>query len=105
MPDLELPEPIEFEWDEANKKKIWLKHKISAEECEQAFVSEEVFSQPDELHSGKENRYILVSKTKTARFLFIVYTLRKNKIRVISARSMHKKEKDFYEKEARSASV
>lgn len=100
---LDLPEPLEFEWDEANKKKIWAKHKVSAEECEEAFAGQEVFSQPDKLHSQKENRYILISKTKKLRFLFIVFTLRKNKVRVISARNMHKKEQSFYEKEARPA--
>ena len=98
-----MPQPLEFEWDEANKKKIWLKHKVSVEECEEAFTTEYVFRQPDDLHSHKENRYILISKTKKSRFLFIVYTVRKNKVRVVSARSMHKKEQSFYEKETRSA--
>lgn len=103
MDIIDLPQPLEFDWDEANKKKIWLKHKVSVEECEEAFAAEQIFSQPDELHSHKENRYILISKTKKLRFLFIVFTIRKNKVRVISARSMHKKEQSFYEKEARSA--
>lgn len=98
-----MPQPLEFEWDEANKKKIWLKHKVSVEECEEAFAAQQIFSQPDELHSHKESRYILISKTKKLRFLFIVFIIRKNKVRVISARSMHKKEQSFYEKEAHSA--
>ncbi|HEX9503226.1 MAG TPA: BrnT family toxin [Patescibacteria group bacterium] len=100
MDIIDLPEPIEFDWDEANKNKIWLKHKVSADECEEAFATQKIFSQPDELHSGKENRYILIGQTKKLRFLFIVFTLRKNKVRVISARNMHRKEVDFYEKEA-----
>ena len=100
---MDLPKPLEFEWDEANKKKIWLKHKVSAEECEEAFATEHVFRQPDDLHSDKENRHILISKTRKVRFLFIVYTLRTNKARVVSARGMHKKEQNYYEKEARSA--
>lgn len=105
MDTVDLPEPVEFEWDEANKNKIWSKHKISAEECEEVFATEYIFSQPDELHSDKEDRYILISKTKNERLLFIVYTLRKNKVRVISARGMHKKEQIFYEKEADSAKI
>lgn len=103
MDIIDLPRPLEFEWDEANKKKIWLKHKVSAEECEEVFSTEYLFRQPDELYSKKENRHILISKTKKLRFLFIVYTVRKNKVRVVSARGMHKKEQNFYEKEARSA--
>lgn len=100
---VDIPEPIEFDWDLANKEKIWAKHGVSVEECEDAFVSSSVFTQPDELRSGSEDRYILISKTKNNRYLFIVYTLRKHKVRVISARDMHKKEITFYEKEARSA--
>lgn len=98
-----MPQPLEFEWNEANKNKIWLKHKVSTEECEEAFSTEYLFRQSDDLHSHKESRHILISKTKKSRFLFIVYTLRKNKVRVVSARDMHKRELDFYEKEARSA--
>ena len=100
MDIVDLPQPLEFQWDEANKRKIWLGHKVSTEECEEAFIAEQVFSQPDELHSGKESRFILISRTRKLRYLFIVYTLRNNKVRVISARSMHKKELDYYEKEA-----
>lgn len=103
MDIIDLSQPLEFEWDDANKSKIWLKHKISAEQCEEAFATEQIFSQPDELHSHKENRYILISKIKQPKFLFIVFTIRKNKVRVISARNMHKKEQNFYEKEAGSA--
>ena len=102
---IDLPRPLQFEWDEANKKKVWKKHKISVEECEEAFAADEIFSQPDELHSNKESRYILISKTKKLKYLFIVYTLRKNKVRVISDRSMHIKEQEFYEKEARFAKI
>lgn len=102
---VDLPEPLEFEWDEANKNKIVAKHKLTAAECEEAFANEYIFSQPDILHSKKEERYILISKTNKQKHLFIVYTLRKNKIRVISARSMHKKEQLFYEKEARIAKI
>ena len=105
MDIIDLPQPLEFEWDEANKTKIWLKHKISSEECEEAFATEQIFSQPDKLHSDKENRYILISTTKKSRTLFIVFTLRQNKVRVISARNMHRKEQGFYEKEARIAKV
>lgn len=102
---VDLPQPLEFEWDEANKNKIWIKHKVSIEECEEAFAEEQIFIQPDELHSAKEDRNILIGRTKKSNFLFIVYTLRKNKVRVISARNMHKKEKIFYEKEAGSAKI
>lgn len=102
MDILDLFEPLEFEWDEANKNKIWLKHNISSEECEEAFASDYLFTQYDEIHSGKENRYILISQTKKLKHLYLVFTIRTNKVRVISARSMHKKEINFYEKEIKN---
>jgi uncharacterized protein len=101
----DLPQPLEFNWDEANKNKIWSKHKISTKEIEEAFATEYIFSQPDELHSGAEDRYLIASQTQKGKILFIVYTLRNNQVRVISARGMHKKELSFYEKEARSAKI
>ena len=102
---VDLPKPIEFQWDEGNKNKIWSKHQISKEECEEAFATEAIFSQIDELHSQKEERYILISATKKGRMLFIIFTIRSIKVRVISARDMHKKEKNFYEKEARFTKI
>ncbi|MBU4360790.1 BrnT family toxin [Patescibacteria group bacterium] len=52
----------------------------------------------DPLHPGKELRYIILGKTKTNRLLFTVFTLRNNKIRIISSRDINKKEIKFYEK-------
>jgi uncharacterized protein len=47
-------------------------------------------------HSEKENRYYALGKNDINRFLFIVFTVRENKIRIISARDMNKKEKKVY---------
>jgi uncharacterized protein len=38
------------------------------------------------------------------RILFVVFTLRKNLIRVISARSMNKKEREIYDEEVKKDS-
>ena len=54
----------------------------------------------DRLHSDKEKRYILLGKAKSGKMLFIVFTIRKEKIRIISSRPLNRKEKRLYEKEA-----
>ncbi len=91
-------EPVEFEWDKGNAGKN-LKHGVSDYECEEAFFDEAKHVLKDVLHSGNEERDILLGKTKKSRLLYVVYTKRGKKIRVISARPINRKERHFYEKE------
>lgn len=94
-----LPEVLEFEQDEGNKQKNWIKYHVKDEEAEEPFFSEEKVIAEDILHSSEqEARYILIGKTKQVRILFIAYTIRKGKIRIISARDADKKEVSLYEK-------
>ncbi|MBU1088602.1 BrnT family toxin [Patescibacteria group bacterium] len=93
-----LPDPIEFQWDKGNKDKNLLKHDVSLEEIEQSFFDSHKKQFEDKLHSKNENRYILIGKTRKNRILFIIYTIRKNKIRVISARDLNKRRYYLYEK-------
>jgi uncharacterized DUF497 family protein len=94
-----LPEILEFEWDEGNEQKNWITHHVRAEEAEEPFFAEERVILEDELHSTRhEARFILIGKSKQGRMLFIVYTIRKEKIRIISSRNADKKEVLLYEK-------
>jgi uncharacterized protein len=54
---------------------------------------------PDLAHSGTETRFRAIGKTPAGRHVFIVFAIRENRIRPISARFMHTKEVDHYEKE------
>ena len=91
-------EPVEFEWDKGNKNKNFLKHGVTDEECEEIFFDSHKHIVNDILHSSRESRYILIGQTKKQRVLFVVFTVRRNKIRVISARDLNKKERNLYEK-------
>lgn len=93
---IDFSQVIGFDWDAANTKKNWGKHKVLLVECEQVFFNEPILVQPDYAHSSQENRFIVLGKTDLGRLLFIVFTIRKNKIRVISARDMNKKERSVY---------
>lgn len=89
---------LAFEWDEANSDKIAHKHGISAKEAEEVFLSETALVLPDIAHSQAEDRFILVGQTLLSTYLFVVFTVRGDKIRIISARKMHQHEINKYEK-------
>ena len=94
-------EPIEFDWDKGNLDKNFTRHRVRNEECEEVFFDPQKRVLRDPLHSGKEKRHIVLGKTKKQRILFIAFTTRRKKIRVISARDLNKKEVHLYhEKES-----
>ncbi len=87
-----------FDWDIGNLTKNWEKHNVSQAECEQIFFHTPLLLLDDEKHSTGEARYHALGRTNHHRFLFLVFTIRQNQIRVISARAMNKKERHIYEK-------
>lgn len=93
-----LPDPLEFEWDKGNIDKNLKKHKVTNKEAEQIFINRPVFILKDEKHSNSEKRHMIWGKTDDQRQLTVFFTTRNNKIRVISARNMNKKERREYEK-------
>ena len=87
-----------FDWDKGNIGKNWLKHGVIDNECEEAFFDSHRKINKDAFHSGQEERFLLFGKTTQDRLLCIAFTTRHNRIRVISARGAHRKEKILYEK-------
>lgn len=90
-------EPVEFIWDKGNKDKNWVKHKVTDQESEEVFFDEEKKTFKDKLHSKGEERFRIIGRTKRGRLLFVVFTIRRNRVRVISARDINKKEVKLYE--------
>lgn len=90
-----LPEPVAFEWDKGNIGKN-LKHEVSDKESEEVFNNEPLKIFEDIKHSQKEQRFVAYGVTDLNRKLTIVFTLRKQKIRVISARDQNKRELAIY---------
>jgi hypothetical protein len=90
-----------FDWDDGNRGKC-LKHGVSVAEVE-ALFTRPLAIRPDARHSGAEQRLLAIGKGKAGRGIFLVFTLRvrdgKTFVRPISARYMHKKEIEHYEKE------
>ena len=90
---------FEFEWDMGNIDKN-KKHGVEDKEAEEVFLDERKKTFKDKLHSDGEERFRVVGKTKKGRLLFVAFTKRKNKIRIISARDINKKEVYLYEETA-----
>lgn len=84
--------------------KNWEKHRVSISECEEIFFNQPLIVADDEKHSGLEKRFFALGKTDRGNRLFLVFTVRNDQIRVISARSMNRKEEGIYEKRENSDS-
>ena len=99
---LDLAQIEGFEWDEGNIRKSVEKHDVSRAEVEQVFFNEPLLILEDVGHSSRESRLHALGCTDVGRLLHISFTLRGGGklIRVISARTMHRKERLRYEQEA-----
>ncbi len=93
---------FEFEWDKGNFDKN-IKHTVENREAEEVFFDKKRFIFTDKVHSQHEERLRIIGKTKKGRLLFIVFTKRRKKIRIISARDINKKEVYLYEKKVSSS--
>ena len=86
-----------FQWDDGNNEKNWLKHGVTNAESEQVFSNSPlVVAEPHEQIWG-ELRYYAYGQTNEARRLFVVFTLRQDLIRIISARDMSRRERRNYD--------
>lgn len=95
---------LEFEWDEGNIGKNQ-KHEVEDKEAEEVFFDRHRYIFKDSVHSTNEERYRILGKTKRGRLLFVVFTKRRKKIRVISARNINKKEVPIYEEKISTTKV
>lgn len=96
---IDLSRVQEFEWDTGNTDKSFRKHGITPGESEEIFLDQHLLVLDDLKHSQEEPRYIALGRTFEKKTLFLVFTLRANKIKIISARKANKKERGIYEKE------
>ena len=99
---LDLAQIEGFDWGEGNCRKSAEKHDVSQAEAEQIFFNDPLLIVEDVSHSAREPRLHALGRTDTGRLLHISFTLRGNGrlIRVISARTMQRKERLRYEHEA-----
>lgn len=91
-----------FQWDQGNWPKCG-KHGVGRSDIERLFASGNPAVYPDLKHSDDEGRFFAIGRVQTGRWIFVVFTLRGSGgtalIRPISARFMHDKEVDHYERQ------
>ena len=95
---IDLSQITGFNWDGGNARKNE-KHGVSMAEAEQLFFNAPLLLLEDGAHSQDEPRLHALGKTDEGRPLHVTFTLRQSGglIRVISARDMHRKERNVYE--------
>ena len=85
---------MKFEWDEYKNEINKKKHQISFETAAYVFDDPEYIEMFDFEHSIEEDRYIAIGQV--GEILFVVFTERKDAIRLISARLATEAERRLY---------
>lgn len=99
MATIRIPQPVAFDWDDGNEEKNWLNHGVQAWEAEDCFFDKQKRLAHDLFHTTEfEARFILLGRTRRSRLLFVVFTIRGDRVRVISARDCTPKERRLYAK-------
>lgn len=90
---------VSFEWDDEKAIENYVKHGVSFEFATVAFKDPFAIERIDDRHTYGEDRFILVGMARHIA-LFVVYTEREERIRLISARRATKQEYDDYVQES-----
>ena len=89
---------IAFEWDQWNLQKNESKHGVSRLEAESAFYDPRYGLFEDGRHSTLiERRYVLYGRSLERRVLMVGFTMRRRRVRVITARPASRKERQIYD--------
>lgn len=87
---------MDFEWDETKAESNFRKHGIDFEEAALVFFDPYRIETLDERPDHEEDRFRTVCMA-AGRLLFVVYTEREGRLRIISARRATRNEKRTYE--------
>jgi uncharacterized protein len=88
---------MEFEWDPQKAGANAQKHGVTFEEAATVFGDPLAITFEDPDHSRDDNRYVTFGLSMQKRLLVVSHTERRDRIRIISARPMDRKERIIYE--------
>ncbi len=88
---------MKFEWDPKKESSNLRKHKVSFEEASTALSDPMSVTGADPDHSIGEYRYVTFGISKFGRLLVVAHTEQDETIRIISARTVSKRERKIYE--------
>lgn len=87
-----------FEWDTEKAAANLAKHGVSFEQAASVFSDPLSLTAYDPDHSHEEERYITMGTSSENQLLIVAHTDRDDRIRIISARQLTKRERRNYEK-------
>jgi hypothetical protein len=87
---------LEFEWDDAKAETNWRNHGVSFELAKTVFSDAFAIEWIDDRRDYGEERFVIVGMAKGQVLLFVVYTEREQRIRLISARRATQYEQEYY---------
>ena len=89
-------EQDEFDWDEANTGHL-ARHGVEQWEAEEALLDPGRIGSPASAYNvSGESRWAALGATESGRVLFVVFTRRREKVRVVTARDAEVREKRRY---------
>lgn len=90
---------MEFEDDPEKARRNLKKHKVSFEEAASVFGDPVAYTFADPDHSIGEERWLMFGLSRMGRVLAVIYTHRRGKYRIISARLATRHERKIYEED------
>jgi hypothetical protein len=90
---------LNFEWDETKARTNLKKHGVSFAEATTVFGDSFAVTIDDPLHSIDEERFVTIGYSEAQRLLVVVHTDRGDNIRIISARTATRRERQTYEQD------
>jgi uncharacterized protein len=88
---------MRFEWDDNKAESNFLRHGITFEEAATVFADPYLLLTEDSKHSEQEEREWAIGEAENGLTLIVVFTMRSEQIRIISARKSTKIERKKYE--------
>jgi uncharacterized protein len=88
---------MEFEWDPQKDAANRRKHAVGFREAATVFGDPLATTFPDLDHSIGERRFLTIGASANGRVLVVAHTEHEQTIRIISARSVTRAERKFYE--------
>ena len=86
---------LEFEWDDAKAAENYTRHGVSFDLAKKVFNDPFAVERIDDRQDYGEERYIIIGLAD-GELLFVAYTEREERIRLISARRAIRHEQDVY---------
>lgn len=86
---------MEFEWDNNKNEHNFIKHGVDFSDAAKVFLDEKRITRENTRKDYRERRYQTIGMLNQV-IMFVVYTWRSERLRLISARRAHKNERKIY---------